>query len=84
MKGKLVKEASGWVIHSMDSFNANWDIYPLHPDSVKEIEEDSLIFDNIEARIAAYPEIEFEIIEIDNGAMSYTEAYQSTKYARII
>lgn len=35
--------------------------FPLHPDDVKQINKDSLVFDNIEARIAAYPYVEFEI-----------------------
>jgi hypothetical protein len=35
---------------------------PLHPDDVKQIEEDSKTFDNIEARIAAYPDVDFEIV----------------------
>lgn len=40
-----------------------WDILPLHPDDVKQIEKDSLVFDNIEARIKCYPNVDFEIIE---------------------
>jgi hypothetical protein len=40
---------------------------PLHPDDVKEIEQDAKIFDNIEARIAAYPDVEFEVQTIAIG-----------------
>lgn len=29
---------------------------------VRQIEEDSKTFDNIESRIAAYPDVEFEIV----------------------
>jgi hypothetical protein len=39
----------------------------LHPDSVKEMEEDEKIFDNLEARVAAYPEVEFEVHTIATG-----------------
>jgi hypothetical protein len=35
--------------------------YPLHPADAAEIEADSKRFDNIEARIAAYPDVEFTI-----------------------
>ncbi len=36
---------------------------PLHPDDIKQIEEDSKIFDNIVSRILCYPEVEFNILE---------------------
>jgi hypothetical protein len=69
MKGTLHKTEIGWVVEYMVDertpigHKSWWEMIPLHPDNVKEIEEDSKIFDNIEARIAAYPEVEFEIIE---------------------
>ena len=65
MKGTLTKADNGWQVShaTYDMVLKRWTAgkLPLHPDNVKEIEEDSKIFDNIEARIAAYPEVEFEI-----------------------
>ena len=39
----------------------------LHPDSIAQMEEDEKIFDNLEARIAAYPEVEYEVHTIATG-----------------
>ena len=39
----------------------------LHPDSIAQMEEDEKIFDNLEARIAAYPEVEYEVYTIATG-----------------
>jgi len=66
MKGKLRKSDGSWVIDYLvesENPNAVWTLktIDLHPDDVKQIEEDSKIFDNIEARIAAYPEVDFDI-----------------------
>ena len=36
--------------------------YPLHPYDIQEIEEQEKVFDNIEARIDAYPDVHFEIV----------------------
>jgi hypothetical protein len=57
MKGTLHKTEQGWVVEY-----AKHSELPLHPDDVKQIEEDSKTFDNIEARIAAYPDVDFEIV----------------------
>jgi hypothetical protein len=68
VKGTLTKTEQGWTIRYFDTGKAHDIMYcgeslPLHPDNVKEIEIDSMIFDNIEARIAAYPDVEFEIVD---------------------
>lgn len=55
MKGKLHKSDSGWVVSFFDK------TLPLHPFDVQMIEDQSIVFDNIEARIAAYPDVDFEI-----------------------
>ena len=60
MTGKLIKLNNKWVIKYVDSGMTHINYYDLHPDDVKQIEEDSYLFDNIEARIAAYPDVEFE------------------------
>ena len=39
----------------------------LHPDDVKEMEEQEKVFDNLEARVAAYPEVEYEVHTIATG-----------------
>lgn len=39
----------------------------LHPDDVKEMEEQEKLFDNLEARVAAYPEVEYEVHTIATG-----------------
>lgn len=69
MKGILKKTQSGWIVNYDYTVNKNdWCTLPLHPADVEQINKDSQVFDNIEARIAAYPEIEFEIVtEWDNG-----------------
>lgn len=87
MKGKLHKTISGWYIQY--ELNTNSQLYvktnlPLHPADIEQITKDSLMFDNIEHRIAAYPEVDFEIVSLDNGAMSFTEGYESKTYAKLI
>jgi hypothetical protein len=69
MKGKLQKTDEQWVVVYEDITR----LFPftqygtkeilLHPDDVNEIEEDSKRFDNIEARIAADPIVEFTIVK---------------------
>ena len=71
MKGKIQKTISGeWVVRVVSEETPECDTivehgtqYSLHPDDVKQINADAQVFDNIEARIAAYPEVEFEIID---------------------
>jgi len=68
MKGKLHKTEQGWVVKYFDPNKSHDIMYcgeslPLHPDDVSQIKEDSLIFDNIDARIAAYPDVEFDIVD---------------------
>jgi hypothetical protein len=65
MKGFIINtEDYGWIVQyngvAPDSKN---DFYQLHPDDVEQILEDSKIFDNLEARIASNPVVEFEIIK---------------------
>ena len=65
MKGTLHKTDAGWMVsHSTyDTVTDKWIAgkLPLHPYDVEQIEQDSKRFDNIEARIAAYPDVEFQI-----------------------
>lgn len=63
MKGKIHKTEEGWdVIYDKRTWqdpSAEDGQLPLHPDDVKQINRDAQVFDNIEARIAAYPDVEF-------------------------
>ena len=69
MKGKIQKRHEKWVVWYFDS-EKSYDIMycgeslPLHPDDLKQIQQDAQVFDNIEARIAAYPDVDFEIVEV--------------------
>ena len=82
MKGTLHKTDRWWTVITVEE--GDWDThYPLHPDDVKQLNEDAQVFDNIEARIAAYPDVEFEIVKenIDTGALE--APYIRVKYARL-
>lgn len=59
MKGKLSKKEGNWYVLEIKQGTH----YLLYPDDVKQIEEDAKVFDNIEARIAVYPDVEFEVID---------------------
>ena len=64
MKGKLVKQENQWYVqYKMDSdlIATDGGLIPLSPYDVNQIEEDAKRFDNIEARIAAYPDVNFRI-----------------------
>jgi hypothetical protein len=66
MKGLLVKRETGWMVKLFDTEKAHNVTYckgswPLHPYDCHQIQEDSKRFDNIEARIAAYPDVDFRI-----------------------
>jgi hypothetical protein len=83
MKGELIKTEQGWMVLRCvgDGVAEVWEErIPLHPEDVKQINRDAQVFDNIEARIAAYPEVEFEIVKeyID----SHTNQVQ--KYAKLV
>ena len=81
MLGVLTKTNDNWVVnHSYSVAKDDWETLPLHPEDVKQINRDAQVFDNIEARIAAYPEVEFEIVKeyID----SHTNQVQA--YAKLL
>jgi len=66
MTGTLFKSKDKWiVIHGSDpDFSEVWPIeLPLHPEDVKSIQDQELIFDNIESRIAAFSKVEFNVVE---------------------
>lgn len=63
MKGFLKKENDKWIVKQYADKGPAYREFPLHPRDVYEIESDARIFDNIEARVAAYPDVEFEIVD---------------------
>lgn len=65
MKGKLCKTSIGWEVSYIDEMNIQKSL-PLHPTNVKQIEQDTIVFDNIEARIQSWPDVDFfPIIDAD-------------------
>ena len=77
MVGTIRKTEKGWMVEYKVDENTPighkswWEKILLHPDDVRQINEDAKVFDNIEARISAYPDVDFYIWE------------QSTKYAKL-
>jgi hypothetical protein len=61
MKGELIKSEHGWMISYIE--NGEHKGVSLHHDDIEFIEQTKFTFDNIEAMIAANPEVEFEIVE---------------------
>jgi len=86
MKGNIVKRDGGhWIVWWTDSSVKNGArMLPLHPDNVNQIIEDSKVFDNIEARIKAYPEVDFEIVEIIAPVEDGTTMYKCAKLTPFI
>ncbi len=83
MKGKLTKHLEEWGVLwdcAIPSYAPSRQWTPLHPDDVKQIEQDSLVFDNIDARIATYPDVEFHFYELWEQVDDETEV---TKYAKL-
>jgi len=84
MEGKIIKTEQGWMVSRCvgDGVAEVWEeSIPLHPDDVKQINRDAQVFDNIEARIAAYPEVEFEIVQY-NGKTPISEGWSG--YAKLV
>ena len=61
MKGELIKSEHGWMISYTENGEAKG--VSLHHDDIEFIEQTKFTFDDIEATIAANPEVTFEIIE---------------------
>ena len=83
MKGKIRKSNRGWVVDQVvkEGLQARLiNTYPLHPYDIQKIEEQEKVFDNIEARIAAYPDVHFEIVtEFDNNGPEHYPKYAKLK-----
>jgi hypothetical protein len=61
MTGELIKSEHGWMISYIE--NGEHKGVSLHHDDIEFIEQTKFTFDDIEATIAANPEVTFEIIE---------------------
>ncbi len=60
MKGKLIKQDGRWYVTCLEE--GEWETYyPLSLDDVNEINAWEQIFDNLEARIAADQDVNFEL-----------------------
>ncbi len=90
MKGKLIYDQEGWwVQHKAKGLDGNLEYIAesmLHPDDVKQIEKDAQVFDNIEARIAAYPDVEFEMVTEVVASVGNSEEQDeyTVSYAKLI
>ena len=73
MKGKLKNTEKGWVVEYQELVGDEHHGHgvmvthelPLHPINVIEFEEDTLRFDNFEARIKANPVVNFVMTSLD-------------------
>jgi hypothetical protein len=92
MKGTLSKTENGWLVIYDEAFGENIVkknqlALPLHPDDMNQIIEDSKIFDNIEARIKIYPEVEFRITKdcpFDFTSRCTMDRCDCKEYAKLI
>jgi len=83
MKGIIIKTDQGWMVSRCvgDGVKEVWEeLTPLHPDDVKQINKDAQVFDNIEARIAAYPDVEFEMMHLSVDPLGR----DITTYAKLV
>ncbi len=79
MKGTLIKTQQGWAVNYHYSVNKNdWEQLPLHPDDIADT------FKNDAITLFEGKEVDFKIVTLDNGAMSFTESFQSKQYAKLI
>jgi len=86
MVGTIRKTEEGWkveyVAHLIDEIPPRWKVgmLPLHPEDVRQINADAQVFDNIEARIAANPVIDFEMVNMgfgpDDNILTYAKLKQ--------
>jgi hypothetical protein len=79
MRGELVKKDGEWYIQYLD-YDREIKYLPLHPDDVEQIKKDALVFDNIEARIKAWPDTPFTIYEVWEQVDGETKV---TRYGKV-
>lgn len=59
--GKMEKSDDfGWIVN-FENENGEHDFLQLHPDDVESLENASMVFDNMEARLLSSPEVQFTV-----------------------
>ena len=66
MKGTLQMVQNVWTVKYVDDSD-NTTLFPLHMDQAKKLNDLMQVFDNLEARIANDPIVEFEVQTICDG-----------------
>ena len=87
MIGVLKNISAGWFVQysvMRDEITSGYDSLPLHPIDVKRIQKNSQHFDNTEARIAANPIVNFEIIEVNVDTGALEAPHIGVKYAKLV
>jgi len=90
MKGKLIYDQGEWWVQHMATSPDGIEYFQadtmLHPDDVKFLEDCNLVFDNLEARIAAYPDVEFEMVTEVVASVGDSEQQDeyTVSYAKLI
>jgi hypothetical protein len=80
MRGHLYKKVmpnTWYVAYTADDFGFHKTELPLHPDDVKFLEDCNLVFDNLEARVAVNPDVEFEIVVHEETSKHYAKLISS-------
>ena len=75
MKGRLLKtEDYGWIVTYNDSEEL-FQFVQLHPDDVNDLIDLNNVFDNVEARISANPDVEFDLFTVKkmDGSVTYAK-----------
>jgi hypothetical protein len=83
MRGELVKKEGEWYIQYLD-YDREIKYLPLHPDDVEQIKQDALVFDDIEARIKAWPDTPFTIYEVWEQVDGETKVIRYGKVKSVI
>jgi hypothetical protein len=82
MKGKLIYDQDGWWVQHAATSPDGTEYFQadtmLHPDDVKFLEDCSLWFDNIEGKVIANPDVEFEMVT--ETAMSVGNSEEQDEY----
>lgn len=87
MIGILKNTSAGWFVQysvTRDEITSGYDSLPLHPGDIKRIQKNSQRFDNTEARIAANPIVNFEIVEVNVDTGALEAPHIGVKYAKLI
>jgi len=90
MKGKLIYDQDGWWVQHAATSPDGTEYFQadtmLHPDDVKFLEDCSLWFDNIEGKVIANPDVEFEMVieTVMSVGNSEEQDEYTIRYAKLI